>query len=178
MIRRQGESRHRDRLEGYHPKPGVAAAAKIARRGTPVFALIEVERLMMWVGQKRDAMLLLRNPRGLGLVGCNGSPCVGERGEGTWGGQNEGGMNNRSTTEVDNEICKAPEKKRDEKKKRWETYRKGWTKQTALSVILWGRTERRERGWGMGEGGRGGWLREARNNLDSRPSSQRRLLIH
>ena len=112
MIRRQGGSRRRDTLEGCHPKPCVVVAEKIARCGKPVFAQIGVGRLMMQVGQKQDAMFLWRNLRKLELVGCSGSPCVEERRGKTWGG-----MSNRSTTEVDNEIWKAPENRRGEKKR-------------------------------------------------------------
>lgn len=81
MQRPQGENRHHDALEGCHPKPGVVVVVKIARCGTPVFAPIEVERLMMQAEQKPDAKFLSRKREE--LVGCSGSPLVGERGKGT-----------------------------------------------------------------------------------------------
>ena len=78
-------------LEGCHLKPGVVAAAKTARCGTPVFAPIGVERLMMRAGQRQDAMGFWRNLRGLELVGCRGGPWVGDGEGGPGEERNEGG---------------------------------------------------------------------------------------
>ena len=47
------------------------------------------------------------------------------RGEENLEGKNGGGMNDRATTEGDNEIQKAPAKKKKEKEKR-KTYRNQW----------------------------------------------------
>lgn len=71
----------------------------------------------MRVGQKQDAKFLWRNLRKQELVGCSGGPCVGELREKTWREKNEGGMNDRATTEVDNEIQKAPERDEGRKKR-------------------------------------------------------------
>ena len=75
-------------LEGCHLKLGAVVAAKIERCGTPVFAPIVVERLMMRAGQKQDAKCLWRSSRGSELVGCSGGPWVvnGEREPGSEGG--------------------------------------------------------------------------------------------
>lgn len=50
-------------LEGCHLELGAVVAAKIVRRGTPVFVPIEVERMMMRAGQRQDAMCLGKNSR-------------------------------------------------------------------------------------------------------------------
>jgi hypothetical protein len=90
--------------EGYHLELGVVAAAKTVHCVTPVSALIEIERLMMRAGQRPDAMRFWRNLRGLELVGCGGDPWV-ENGERVPGeGRNEGGINDRATSEGDDEI--------------------------------------------------------------------------
>lgn len=49
----------------------------------------------------------------------------GGRGKENLEGKNGGGMNDRATTEGDNEIQKAPAKKKKEKEKR-KTYRNQW----------------------------------------------------
>ena len=100
----RGESKRRDRLEGYHLELGVVVAAKTARCGRPVFAPIEIGRLMMRAGLRLDAMCLWRNLRSLGLVGCNGGPWEGN-GEGESAEErNEVGVNEQATAEGDNKI--------------------------------------------------------------------------
>jgi len=68
-------------LEGCHPEPGVVGAVRTERCGRPVFAPIEVGRLMMRVEQRQDAMYLWRSFQGLELVGCRGGPWVVKEGE-------------------------------------------------------------------------------------------------
>lgn len=47
-----GEGRRHDRLKGYHLELGAVVAAKTARCEAPVFAPIEIERLMAQAGQR------------------------------------------------------------------------------------------------------------------------------
>ena len=77
----RGESKRRDRLEGYHLELGAVVAAKNACCGRPAFAPIEIGRLMMWAGRGPDAMCLWRNLRSLGLLGYS---------RGLWEGNEEG----------------------------------------------------------------------------------------
>ena len=79
----------------------MVVAVKTARCGMPVFALIEIERMMMRAGRRPDAMCLWRNLRRLVLVDCSEGPWEGnEEGESAEE-RNEVGMNERTTAESD-----------------------------------------------------------------------------
>ena len=84
----------------------MVVVAKTARCGTPVFAPIEIERLMMRVGQRRDVMRLWRDLRSLELVGCSGSPWMGSGGqrEPREGKERRERINTGATTERNDEI--------------------------------------------------------------------------